>query len=834
MSSPSNAVYKGKFTHRWWPQLPGELVRLIATYYLWDLSISNYCPQQWDSRDQWYSRMVYTALRDAADIENKFMQICPQWSLAMETHLFWQQAVALIDPLDNMGQFAFARMNPNSAQIPQTLRLTPYRHFRNITICSCFVCRINLPATNQGLAHAKRTQHTPYLGTVPVCREHNRKGAFCGLCLREADAQQDTLIVCCLENEDEESWPGVDATCRSCRSEWLWRRVCNSQRDRDAIGGFKFDSPDWETRQTVDGFIDLAEGTITDVITLAQEKYWLRQHTKLPELLSQALAASRYVGYENEAADDDLTLSELEAEEEEDADLMQMTEESGGVRELAIADWARTRILDGFWWSPADQYYGNFVPNRPRAVRAVHPCPWALDESEMQRDSIGDHPLHAIVTADIPPSYALCEQAYNAFQRQLRNILFPAMKNIVRKLVIECGADSVDPAVKAARMTPEDVLAELRDEAVWYDGIDWLEKRRNARRDQEEARLRRLREEGSDDSSSSTKSDGSHTTSPVLSTSTLQTTPSPPPLDKKDDTNLDTMSRRVTIAVAPVLDPPRLLRSIPYIPITISNLPQYSLEAFKAVWREACAPLYHCRCRVCERAQVKANGGAAAPIIVPTQQASTPSVAPQQKPLEIRLEAAIELDSRHASEDGEVEAEEEEEEEDDDRSDVAEDGSSSEAASQFSPSSTSLPLRSRKRSNEVLDNEDDLDAEGELDDNDENSTSRTAPVEKARPRVLRISEMRQSPPKKPRRGGSYNSTVSPGRLRKRGSEELDDAEEDAEVKGNGTKRTKVSADPPDHESPPCSLTASFLTYSDEDFGFESDVLSVDDCSDASS
>ncbi|KAF7428973.1 hypothetical protein PC9H_008210 [Pleurotus ostreatus] len=827
MSSPSNAVYKGKFTHRWWPQLPGELVRLIATYYLWDLSITNYCPQQWDSRDQWYSRMVYTALRDAADIETKFMQICPQWSLAMETHLFWQQAVALIDPLDNMGQFAFARMNPNSAQVPQTLRLTPYRHFRNITMCSCFVCRINLPATNQGLAHAKRTQHTPYLGTVPVCRDHNRKGAFCGLCLREADAQQDTLIVCCLENEDEESWPGVDATCRSCRSEWLWRRVCNSPRDRDAIGGFKFNSPDWETRQTVDGFIDLAEGTITDVITLAQEKYWLRQYTKLPELLSQALAASRYVGYENEAADDDLTLSELEAEEEEDADLMQMTEESGGVRELAISDWARNRILDGFWWSPADQYYGNFVPNRPRVVRAVHPCPWALDESEVQRDGAEDHPRQAIVTADIPPSYALCEQAYNAFQRQQRTILFPAMRNIVRKLVIECGADGVDPAVKAARMTPEDVLAELREEAVWYDGIDWLEKRRNARRDQEEAKLRRLREEGSDDSSSSTKSDGSHTTSPVLSTSTLQTTPSPPPVDNKDDSNIDTHLGRVTIAVAPVLDPPRLLRSIPYIPITISNLPQYSLEAFKAVWREACAPLYHCRCRVCERAQAKASGGAVAPIVVPTQQASAPSITAPQKPLEIRLEAAIDLDGGRISEDGEAEAEEEEEE--DDGSDVAEDGSSSEAASQFSPASTSPPLRSRKRSNEVLDNEDDLDAEGELDENDENSTTRIATLEKARPRVLRISEMRQSPPKKPRRGGSYNSIVSPGRLRKRGSEELDDAEDDNEVKGNGTKRTKVSADPTaDHESPPSSLTTSLLAYSDGDY-----ESSPDDCSDIS-
>ncbi|KAG5220320.1 abc domain-containing protein [Salix suchowensis] len=708
--------------------------------------------------------MVYTALRDAADIETKFMQICPQWSLAMETHLFWQQAVALIDPLDNMGQFAFARMNPNSAQVPQTLRLTPYRHFRNITMCSCFVCRINLPATNQGLAHAKRTQHTPYLGTVPVCRDHNRKGAFCGLCLREADAQQDTLIVCCLENEDEESWPGVDATCRSCRSEWLWRRVCNSARDRDAIG-------DLSSIARIGKRAKLLTGTITDVITLAQEKYWLRQYTKLPELLSQALAASRYVGYENEAADDDLTLSELEAEEEEDADLMQMTEESGGVRELAIADWARNRILDGFWWSPADQYYGNFVPNRPRVVRAVHPCPWALDESEVQRDGTEDHPRQAIVTADIPPSYALCEQAYNAFQRQQRNILFPAMKNIVRKLVIECGADGIDPSVKAARMTPEDVLAELRDEAVWYDETEKRAKRpgRGEITETEGGGKRRLFVLNEERGVSHNKPSSLHFNS---ADNTF-----PPPVDQKDDSNMSIHSRRVTIAVAPVLDPPRLLTSIPYIPITISNLPQYSLEAFKAVWRR--------RVRLCIIADVESANALkqgerrGCCSNSPTHSASpAPSNTAPQKPLEIRLEAAIDLDGGRISEDGEAEAEEKRRK----------------MTAPMLPK-MDLPLKPLPNSHQP-----------------------------ARHHLYGRGSDQMSPEE-----GFLQFLVSPGRLRKRGSEELDDAEDDNEVKGNGTKRTKVSVDPTaDHESPPSSLTASLLAYSDGDY-----ESSPDDCSDIS-
>ncbi|KAJ6600665.1 hypothetical protein B0H10DRAFT_2083156 [Mycena sp. CBHHK59/15] len=50
---------------------------------------------------------------------------------------------------------------------------------------------------------------------------------------------------------------------------------------------------------------------------------------------------------------------------------------------------------------------------------------------------------------------------------------------------------------------------------------------------------------------------------------------------------------------------PTLLHAIPYVPETIAHLPPYSLEALKAVWREACTPLYHCRCTICERAMAR-------------------------------------------------------------------------------------------------------------------------------------------------------------------------------------------------------------------------------------
>ncbi|KAJ7828475.1 hypothetical protein B0H14DRAFT_3466313 [Mycena olivaceomarginata] len=82
--------------------------------------------------------------------------------------------------------------------------------------------------------------------------------------------------------------------------------------------------------------------------------------------------------------------------------------------------------------------------------------------------------------------------------------------------------------------------------------------------------------------------------------------------EKHAATRVEERETKPTIPVSPVLNHPRLLRPISYIPETIAHLPPYSLDEIKAVWREAYAPLYHCRCTVCERAmtaQQAAQGG---------------------------------------------------------------------------------------------------------------------------------------------------------------------------------------------------------------------------------
>ncbi|KAK7030936.1 hypothetical protein VNI00_013882 [Paramarasmius palmivorus] len=603
-----NIMYKGKVTNRSWSELPPEIVRMIASRFLYASAESAYVPETWEHHHFWLHRVVYTAIRDAKTME-VLMNICPKWSAAVAYHKLWDHLVHVLDP----GGVYF-RHNPAVAHHP------PYQHYRSIWYHTCIVCRINSPQNSKGVGLVERVINTTNLGSCGICREHRaHRAAFCGLCLREAQPYElDTTLdpayaVFCMANEDDETWPGVDATCRSCRQEWLWKTVSNHPKEREAVGGKRFRSVDWETKTTVDCFVDLGEGSINDVINLALERYWLRKHTRLPDMMSQALAATRLIGPATDEELEELS-SEIDEEDEDDMELLQMTEESG-VKDLALGDWARNRILDGYWLNPADQWY-NY---RTFPVQAVHPCPWTIENDRDERgiregEEEEEHPTREIVRGDIPPSYALCELAFQAHRKQMRTILLPAMKNIVRKLVIECGADGVDPAIRATKMSMEDVMKELRDEAVWFDGVDWLERRRNARRD--EVQARHPREEGSDDhasttgSSSGKSSDDSSVTSPVLSTSTLQTTPSPPPPGDRKDQPL--MRRPVTIAVDPVLNPPKLLHTIPHVPVTAAHLPNYSLEAFKGVWREACQPLYHCRCSICERAMHKAQAAAAA------------------------------------------------------------------------------------------------------------------------------------------------------------------------------------------------------------------------------
>lgn len=455
---------------------------------------------------------------------------------------------------------------------------------------------------------------------------------------REYDLAQTVAI---MENEDEKMWDGVDSTCKKCRTEWLLREAAKVPGDLEAIGGEQLDNDDWETRQCVDGFIDLAEGSIAEVLLMAREKAWLRKHTKYEDFGEHALMAQR-------SSRDDLE-EEEEEELEEDRDMMLMRD-ANQVRDLALHDWARRRILDGHWLCPADTWYGFRVPDQPHVVPAQHPCPWNVEptgDDDLREDE--DHPRRSIVEGVIPPTYGLCESSFGAYMKQMKEILGHPMRNLVRKIIMECSIPTVrgyeDPAIKASRMSIEQVIRLLREEeGIWYDGVDWIERRRNEEEENERRRVdsseveaqSALRLDGVDDiksatghhphasnlhryhddldsttSSSSSPSASSNTeslkysdtTSPVLSTTTLQTTPSPPPSaddgqvgDKKaeDDVTpgveshaerqeLSLPSTPRIIPIDPVKSTPTPLSTIPFIPVTTKHLPSYSMDAIKTV-----------------------------------------------------------------------------------------------------------------------------------------------------------------------------------------------------------------------------------------------------------
>ncbi|KAJ7440494.1 hypothetical protein B0H11DRAFT_2252929 [Mycena galericulata] len=441
-----------------------------------------------------------------------------------------------------------------------------------------------------------------------------------------------------------------------------------------------FSPQDPQVRSTLTAFVDLAEGTVNHVLVVAGECGWLRTHTRWVELMGKTLAARKFntgggggggehgyattrledygtgargagmeayannaanaavcasVGYTNASADEyDLLneeytedASELEDELNEDEDEMAAALESS-MKEPALGDWARGRILDGARVAPADVYYGVRVggldtPENP--VKATHPIPWAVSPPPSPRGHVTSTttpdlptPLPADTTptthpgppSPSPPTYALAKATHAAHMRQMHVVLLPAFRNVVRHVVVECSLEAREGGSGGPCYARRADVARGRGARGARGGG------RNARveaaTERERERERRHRTEGSDDSSEGTSRTSD--TSPVLSTSTLGTTPSPPPLGehRKDKEGADAVEearrakeareRQPTIAVMPVLDPPRLLHRIPFVPETIAHLPMYSLEALQAVWREACAPLHHCRCTICERA----------------------------------------------------------------------------------------------------------------------------------------------------------------------------------------------------------------------------------------
>jgi len=148
------------------------------------------------------------------------------------------------------------------------------------------------------------------------------------------------------------------------------------------------------------------------------------------------------------------------------------------------------------------------------------------------------------------------------------------MQNIIKRIMFQGRAEAMK---SVATMELDDVLRALQQAWAWSKDL-----RRPPMHENNDP------DPGTpvDDACSSSKSETSHTTSPVLSTATLQTTPSPPPSDDKREKDGDAESPSEEVPRMNLFtelgppEPSNLLRDIPYVPTTLQEMPSFSLKAF--------------------------------------------------------------------------------------------------------------------------------------------------------------------------------------------------------------------------------------------------------------
>ncbi|KAH8827759.1 hypothetical protein DL96DRAFT_1600202 [Flagelloscypha sp. PMI_526] len=200
---------------------------------------------------------------------------------------------------------------------------------------------------------------------------------------------------------------------------------------------------------------------------------------------------------------------------------------------------------------------------------AVHPRRFATNgESEEDDGSIIDILLPPPTSNLWPSTHTLSQALSHLYPMMLRELLGGPMNRLVRALESIAskyneigGKGAVDAGALAKKLTAENVVAFLREmDGLWFeDLLDDLSVLQEV-----EGRLR----------------------------------------------DLHVLPQRAVNGDDPIMGPEsgagagsKLARVIPWIPCDVGILGGRCLQAIAYVWRAACAPLYHCKCSICERAR---------------------------------------------------------------------------------------------------------------------------------------------------------------------------------------------------------------------------------------
>ncbi|KIY70538.1 hypothetical protein CYLTODRAFT_451575 [Cylindrobasidium torrendii FP15055 ss-10] len=602
MSTPCSG-YKGKVSvrRRGWALLPTELLQYIATLSIHTLNSRRDYGSAYSHH--WLERAIYFVVRDAAEME-RIMSVCLSWRTALETHAFWHHAISTIDPYDYLATYLFPRPSLSSGRSASAkpASLPPGQYFRKMMGLTCLPCRILYPYHTTGFTTIKHWCNLqPRFGMIGVCG-HHAENQFCHVCLRSGNSQNFLT-----NSSDYQSFPAARMVCRSCRTTTRpWKE-------------YQFDE---ESKRAITSYIDWGEGSAQKTVEYCLDRAWLKKHTRVAEHVELAKAT-----YEAERADrviydsDDEMLPDSDEDDEEE----ELERIESLAQDSAVNAWARNRILCGLWLLPSDQWIS---PMHPIEMARSHPFSTVADTGAPPR----------LDNFEAPPSWPMVQSANREFRRELCNVLLPPLTNIMRRLVMQ-GASTKD----VERTTLDELAVMLREEGTWWDGWNWT-------------RRPPVSEDGSEDSAPSTTATPE---SPVLSTSTLQTTPSPPPTKSKGgDLTVEIASSPVAaprqILVAPVLEHPRQIRDVPFLPDDITSLPAESRSAIMKVWRQACSPLYACECNVCERTRAE-HTAAQEP-----EQHNTIKLVPSQP--ETEYEDFLKSDGHDADAETDIDLEDEEDE----------------------------------------------------------------------------------------------------------------------------------------------------------------------------
>lgn len=412
--------------------------------------------------------------------------------------------VCSLSPVDQLDVWHFIAVR--ILHLPRNVNPS-FRRFGSFIHQSCWVCLLS-----DGRRIKTELFEYSSAGLVPVCKYH--AAGFCGRCLAGPTGRASPQLSLQPASNEATLWGSNDAlSCFDCR-----RDVLDLALERRGPDG-PIRSDDDPAYDLYWSYIHDGEQEVEQAVLAIFERRWLAHHTNFPEIVQQVIesralierrpsrmtpADKRLMLHHMQAeingleGGDDLLGDELDAMEadtvDDDEELLESDEsdealssyELRQVLDMSIQAWMGERVLNGAWLSPAEllSHYNLWLASRARGELPAAPvargraaaneqyCPSLLVQRPLlpftERTSEHDpHPLPRKIHAVPPPptDSVIITSMSEAYGREMRRILLPAMAQIVRHLETRRY-----PIAEATSLSAEAVIDLLRLPQAWIEG----------------------------------------------------------------------------------------------------------------------------------------------------------------------------------------------------------------------------------------------------------------------------------------------------------------------------------------------------------------------------